>query len=175
VLSSPAQENIGLIESFQGENIMKYVLAFVSLVTLGLGVAFGSQFLTQDPLTKLPLIPQTDSRLHMGNEPTQIPESTICKSKVQTDFYSLFDIKTGATLAWYSAHLSGFKKVHGFAMNRSQDAFYNPDGTVIVSITGTHAPDGQDSEGYGIVYMRAQPGLSEKAIAGMVNGKITCP
>ncbi|HMI50361.1 MAG TPA: hypothetical protein VK525_02535 [Candidatus Saccharimonadales bacterium] len=149
------------------------LLITLALVELG-NAAGGGKVLTEDPLTGLPLIPQTDSRLHLGNEPQKIPDMTICKSKVQTDFYPLFDIKTSATLAWYAGHLPLFRKVHGFGMNRSQDAFYKTDGTMIVGITGTPAPDGQDSEGYSVAYMHAEPGLSEKTIASLGAGKIVC-
>jgi hypothetical protein len=41
----------------------------------------GTQLLTTDPLTGLPLHPATDSRLHLGNEPTQLPESKSVKAK----------------------------------------------------------------------------------------------
>jgi hypothetical protein len=154
----------------------RHLILLATIVVLGFGeAAGGGKFLTQDPLTNLPLIPQTDSRLHLGNEPEKLPDTTICKSKVQMDFYALFDVKTSATISWYAAHLSGFKKVHGYGMNRSQDAFYNSDGTMLVGITGSPAPDGQDSEGHGVVYMRAQPGLSEKTIASLGQGKTVCP
>ena len=49
----------------------------------------GTKLLTTDPLTGLLLHPATDSRLHLGNEPTQLPESQVCKGKMQVDFYSV--------------------------------------------------------------------------------------
>ena len=70
----------------------------------------GTKVLTTDPLTGLALYPATDSRLRLGNEPTQLPESQVCKSKMQVDLYSVYDSKVNATLAWYDAHLPGFKK-----------------------------------------------------------------
>ncbi len=51
----------------------------------------GPKLLTTDPLTGLPLHPATDSRLHLGNEPTQLPESQVCKSKMEVDFYPVYD------------------------------------------------------------------------------------
>lgn len=156
--------------------MMRHLILLATMVILGLGkAAGGGKVLTQDPLTNLPLIPQTDSRLHLGNEPEKLPDTTICKSKVQMDFYALFDVKTSTTISWYAAHLPGFKKVHGYGMHRSQDGFYNSDGTMLVGITGSPAPDGQDSEGHGVVYMRARPGLSEKSIASLEQGKTVCP
>lgn len=156
--------------------MMRYLKFLAAIMVLMFGeTAGGGRVLTQDPLTNLPLIPQTDSRLHLGNEPEKLPDTMICKSKVQMDFYALFDVKTSATISWYAAHLSGFKQVHGYGMNRSQDAFYNSDGTMLVGITGSPAPDGQDSEGHGVVYMCAQPGLSEKTIVALEQGKTGCP
>jgi hypothetical protein len=49
----------------------------------------GTKLLTTDPLTGLLLHPATDSRLHLRNEPTQLPESQVCKGKMQVDFYSV--------------------------------------------------------------------------------------
>jgi hypothetical protein len=134
----------------------------------------GSATLTTDPLTNLPLDPATESSLHLGNEPTRLPDSQICKSKMQTDFYSLFDVKVSVTLAWYASHLPGFRKTHGYAAGRSQDTFYNADGTIIVSVTGEPGRDGEDEDGYSVLYARFQPGLSEKTIQGMNQQKIVC-
>jgi hypothetical protein len=131
--------------------------------------------LTSDPLTGLPLIPATDSRLHLGNDPTAIPDSQICKSKMQAEFYSVFDTKVDATLAWYASRLSGFKKTHGYAAGRSQDTFYNGDGTIIVSVTGEPGKEGVNTDAYSVLYAKFQPGLSEKTIVGMNSQKITCP
>jgi len=51
------------------------------------------------------LYPGTDSRLHLGNEPTRLPEARVCNSRMQADFYSVYDSKVDATLAWYDSHL----------------------------------------------------------------------
>ncbi|HEX3704316.1 MAG TPA: hypothetical protein VHU82_13370 [Vicinamibacterales bacterium] len=130
--------------------------------------------LTTDPLTGLPLIPATDPGLHLGNAPSRLPDSMFCKSTMQADFYSLFHTKVDATLAWYGAHLPTFKKVHGYANHRSQDYFYKPDGTVVVSITGQQAVEGQNADGYSVSYLRFQPPLSEKAMVSMGTGKVVC-
>jgi hypothetical protein len=92
----------------------------------------GPKLLTTDPLTGLPLYPPTDSRLRLGNDPIQLPESNVRKSKTKVDFHSVYDSKVDATLAWYASRLSGFKKTHAYAANRSQDAFYTSDGTLTV-------------------------------------------
>jgi len=134
----------------------------------------GMKLLTNDPLTGLPLHPATDSRLHLGNEPTRLPESTICGSKMQTDFYSVYDSKVDATLAWYGAHLPGFKKTHAYAANRSQDTFYNSTGTLAVSVTGSSSKTDENTETYSVVYSRFQPALPEKAIIGLNQQKMIC-
>jgi hypothetical protein len=154
---------------------MKFVLTYLLIFRLGFPLFAGSPAtLTADPLTGLPLYPATDSRLHLGNEPTKIPDSTICKSKFQADFYSVFDSKVDATLAWYAAHLTGFHKTHGYAANRSQDTFYNDDGTMIVSVTGNPAKDGENTDTYSVLYGRLTPGLSVKTIISLNQQKIVC-
>jgi hypothetical protein len=135
----------------------------------------GTKLLTMDPLTGLPLHPATDSRLHLGNEPTQLPESQVCKSKMQVDFYSVYDSKVNATLAWYDAHLPGFKKTHAYAANRSQDTYYKTDGTVLVSVTGSPGKEGENMDTYSVLYARLQPGLPEKTIVGLNEQRVVCP
>jgi hypothetical protein len=135
----------------------------------------GPKLLTSDPLTGLPLYPATDSRLHLGNEPTVLPESTVCTSKMQADFYSIYDSKVDATVAWYGAHLSGFKKTRAYAAERSQDTFYKPDGTLVVSVTGSPGKDGENTDSYSVVYARFQPGLSERAVITLNQQKVVCP
>jgi len=144
-------------------------------LAITLSASGGPKVLTSDPLTGLPLHPATDSRLHLGNQPTVLPESTLCKSKMQADFYSIYDSKVDATVAWYSMRLSGFKKTHAYAADRSQDTFYKPDGTLVVSVTGSPGKDGENTEAYSVVYARFQPGLSEGAVITLNQQKIACP
>lgn len=127
-----------------------------------------------DPLTGLPLYPATSNVIDPG-DPVKLPEANICKSKMQTDFYSVYDAKVDATLAWCVAHLQGFKQTHGYADGRSQDAFYNADGTVLVSVTGSRGKDGENTATYSISYQKFTPGVSEKTILGMKERKIVCP
>ncbi len=149
----------------------------VALLTLAITLTArgGPKLLTSDPLTGLPLYPATDSRLHLGNEPTVLPESTVCKSKMQANFYSIYDSKVDVTVAWYSARLSGFKKTHAYAADRSQDTFYKPDGTLVVSITGSPGKDGENTDAYSVVYARFQPGLSQRAVITLNQQKVVCP
>ena len=151
------------------------VAAALLALAMTLTASGGPKLLTSDPLTGLPLYPATDSRLHLGNEPTVLPESTVCKSKMQADFYSVYDSKVDATIAWYSAHLPGFKKTHAYAANRSQDTFYKPDGTLVVSVTGSPGKDGENTDAYSVVYVRFQPGLSERAVITLNQQKVVCP
>jgi len=140
-----------------------------------LAASGGTKLLTADPLTGLPLYPATDSRLHLGNEPTHLPDSQVCKSKMQVDFYSVYDSKVNVTLAWYDAHLPGFKKTHAYAANRSQDTYYKADGTVIVSVTGSPGDAGENTDTYSVLYARLQPGLPEKTIIAFNQQRLICP
>jgi hypothetical protein len=94
---------------------------------------------------------------------------------MQTDFYSVYDAKVDATLAWCVAHLQGFKQTHSYADGRSQDAFYKPDGTVLVSVTGNRAKEGENAPTYSISYQKFTPGLAEKTIVAMKDRKVVCP
>jgi hypothetical protein len=134
----------------------------------------GAKLLTRDPLTGLPLYPATDSRLHLGNEPTRLPESQVCGSTMQADFYSVYGSKVDATLTWYDAHLRGFKKTHSYTAGRSQDTYYKADGTVIASITGSAGKEGENTDTYSVTYARFQPGLSEKVIVSLNQQKVVC-
>ena len=150
---------------------------FVAILILSFVFAArgGTKLLTTDPLTGLPLHPATDSRLHLGNQPTQLPESQVCKSKMQVDFYSVYDSKVNATVAWYDAHLPGFKKTHAYAASRSQDTYYKTDGTVLVSVTGSPGKEGENMDTYSVLYARLQPGLPEKTIVALNQQRVVCP
>jgi len=150
---------------------------FLAILTLSFVITArgGTKLLTTDPLTGLPLHPATDSRLHLGNEPTRLPQSQVCNSKMQVDFYSVYDSKVNVTLAWYDAHLPGFKKTHAYAANRSQDTYYKTDGTILVSVTGSPGKDGENTDTYSVLYARLQPGLPEKIIVSLNRQSVACP
>ncbi|HEX3892086.1 MAG TPA: hypothetical protein VHZ28_09445 [Terracidiphilus sp.] len=153
---------------------MKKISRLTGTLILSFTTLAGAKTLTTDPLTGLPLYPATDSRLHLGNEPTRLPDSQICKSKMQVDFYVVYDSTVNTTDSWYASHLSGFHKVHAYVNHRSQDTFYNSDGTLIVSVTGEPGNDGEDTDTHGIVYGHFQPALREKTILSMGKEKIVC-
>jgi len=153
---------------------MKLTSKITATFILSFATLAGSTTLTTDPLTNLPLYPAAESRLHLGNPPTRLPDHPLCKSTMQTDFYSIFDSNTSTTLAWYESHLPGFHKTHSFANQRAQDTFYNSDGTLIVSVTGKPGKDGVDTGSYAVVYERFQPGIPEKVILSMNEHKVVC-
>ncbi len=160
---------------------MKSTLLIAATLIFCFASAAGQgKLLTNDPLTGLPLISATDSGNHLPNvaytynQPVQMPGAQICRSKFQGNFYSLYNIKVDAAVAWYSSHLSGFKKVSGYESGRSQIAFYNSDRTILVIITGNKGAKGENTGAYSVAYERYQPGISEKTINSLTQGKIVC-
>lgn len=160
---------------------MKIAFLAATMFVLCLTDATGQgKLLTNDPLTGLPLTPATDSGKHMANisytynEPTKMPDGQVCKSKMQANFYLLYNIKVDAAVAWYSSHLPGFKKVSGYESQRSQTAFYNSDGTIVIFVTGDSGAQGENTDAYSVAYERYQPGISEKTITSLTRGKIVC-
>ena len=90
------------------------------------------------------------------------------------EFYSLYNIKMDAATAWYAAHLTGFKKVLGYESGRAQTAFYNSDGTIVIFLTGTSGAKGENVNAYSVAYERYDPGLSEKTLTSLTQGKFVC-
>jgi hypothetical protein len=152
---------------------MNCVRMLTLIFSLSFALSAGAASLTTDPLTGLPLDPATDSH-HFGNEPVKMRDSQICKSTMQGDFYSNVDAKVDATVAWYAAHLAGFHKSHAYAAGRSQDAFYNDAGTMLVYVTGSPGKEGENTDAYAVTYYRFQPGLPAKTILSFTQQKIIC-
>jgi hypothetical protein len=153
---------------------MKFLPAFAVMLGLGFTVSARAATLTTDPLTGLPLDPATDSRLHLGNEPSKLPDSQVCKSQMQANFYVVVDSKVDATVAWYNSHLTGFHKAHAFVDNRSQDKFYNDAGTVVVSVLGDVGKEGEIVDTHSVTYYHFQPGLPVKTIISFGQHKLVC-
>jgi len=160
---------------------MKAILCAVVMAVLLANAAGQAKVLTNDPLTGLPLIPATVLFKNVGNEPDKMPDGQVCKSKMQGEFYSLSTvmnpanaIKMDAAAAWYASHLSGYTKVQGYESGRSQIAFYNSDGTIVIFLTGQRGAPGENTGASSVAYERYQPGLSEKTIDGLTHGKIIC-
>lgn len=152
---------------------MKFRNVFIGILGLACTVAAHAATLTKDPLTGLPLDPAYDPR-HFGTEPIKIPDSQICKSKMQADFYTIVDSKLDTTTAWYAAHLPGFHNGHQYVDNRSQDKFYNDAGTLMVLVLGAIGKAGENVDAYGVTYYSFQPGLPTKASTSFGQHKMVC-
>ena len=160
---------------------MKNAIVGATILVLALANAAGqAKVLTNDPLTGLALIPATVVVDNAGNLPVKMPDGRVCKSKMQGNFYSLYNyfskhnIKVSNVLAWYSSHLSGYHKVSGYESRRSQTAFYNSDRTILIIVTGNPGAAGEDTDAYSVAYERYEPGLSEKTATSLTQGKISC-
>jgi hypothetical protein len=148
---------------------MKFSRALIIILGIGVAVSASAAILTADPLTGLPLIPATENRVHPGNnDPVNMPGGQFCKSKMRANFYSVFDSKMDASVAWYDAHLRGFHKVSD--TGRSKDIFYNDAGTLAVLVMGSKG----NTETRSVAYYRFEPGISAKAIVSMIQEKLVC-
>lgn len=136
--------------------------------------AKGAESAAFDPLTKLPL-PSGTAALVLENNPNRIDDVPVCRSNGTMNLYMPRSGTVGAALRWYADHLPGFIHVHGFGSGRSQDTFYNSAGTLLVSITGMPAKEGQDTDVYSVMYSSIQPGVESATIAGMNIQKVVCP
>ena len=153
---------------------MKRSFEMIAILAFALTSAPGQgKLLSNDPLSGLPLYPGTDSGTH-SNDPVKVPDTPICRSKKQAVFYKIYKMKTDDAVAWYSSHLSGFKKVSGYDSQRAQIAFRNSDGTLLVIVTGDQGAKGENAAAYSVAYERFQPGISEKTVEGLTLGKLVC-
>jgi hypothetical protein len=154
---------------------MKSVVLLAAALFASLSLASGQvKILTHDPLTGLPLMPPTASEKKLGNAPDKLPDSTVCKSKMQGNFYSLATlspqdtVKLSDVVGWYGSHLSGFTKVEG--SDHAQTVFYNSDRTLLVIVTARSGTDAART----VAYERYQPGLPEKTVVGIPQNKMVC-
>ena len=67
--------------------------------------------------------------------------------------------------------LQGFKKTHAYAANRSQDTFYNADGILAVSVTGSSGKAGENTETYSVFYSRFSPPVRRKRLPASISKK----
>jgi hypothetical protein len=93
---------------------------------------------------------------------------------MQADFYSVYDSKSRCNACMVRRSSAGFQKIHAYAANRSQDTFYNTDGTIVVSVTGGPSKEGENPDAYSVVYARFLPGLAEKTIISLNRQKVVC-
>jgi|SRR5665213_623078 len=143
------------------------------LVCLCIGFAWAADKPAFDLLTRLPL-PLADATFLLYGNPMKLDDFRLCKSVVKTNYYTARSGKVDAAVGWYASHLTGFKHTHGYASGRSQDFFYNRAGTLMVSIAGNAAKQGENMDVYAVTYATLQPGASEKALAGMNVQNIDC-
>ena len=144
-------------------NMMSALLvALVATGILGFGVNPPDDS-TKDQLTGLPIYPGV-------TDPDPLPKSMICKSQMQGDFYIIVGKKVDAVANWYAKHLPGFRKYHSITGGRSQDTFFNSDGTQEVTITGSR----NSPEVYSISYGRFQPGVSPATMSSFNTDKQVC-
>jgi hypothetical protein len=160
---------------------VKIILLVQTLLFFCLANAVGqAKVLTNDPLTGLPLIPATVLLKGASNRPVRMPDGQVCKSKMQGNFYSLYNyfapnnVDLPEAITWYSSHLSGFKKVGDPGSKTAQIAFYNSDGTILVILTGEGTTKHPSTKAHGVAYERYQPGLSEKTISSLTQEKFVC-
>jgi len=152
---------------------MKFFRTLMMLASLSVVLSAGNTILTTDPLTGLPIDPKSDLGLGLGNAPVKMDDQQICKSKMQANHYSVFD-KVDPTVAWYAAHLTGFHKSHTYYRNRTQNAFYNDAGTLVVIVVGELGKDGENVGTHAVTYYRFQPGLSAKTIVSFGTQNLDC-
>jgi hypothetical protein len=153
---------------------MKLSLVPVGLLALSaIFQASGADSAT-DPLTRLAL-PTSGAPLLLGDSPDRYDDVQVCKSKGAMMFYPARRGTVSAAVAWYAAHLRGFRHTHGIDVGRSQDTFYNATGTLTVSITGEPRQEGHDANVYSVIYLTIQPGVSAALIEGLNLEKFECP
>ena len=143
-----------------------FVIKRLLLITIVGGAACvfaGSAASTSDSVTSLPVYPGV-------TDPDPLPKANVCRKAMQGDFYMVMGQKVDVVVDWYAKHLAGFKKYHAITDHRSQDTFFNSDGTQEVTVTGSP----NSTEVFSISYGRFQPGLAEPERASFNTGKQVC-
>jgi hypothetical protein len=121
--------------------------------------------LTKDPLTQLPLPTITDNAF--GNDPTEMPAATICKSQFRGNFYSLSGASLDSAVSWYISTLKGFRHIQ--SADHAVHAFADAQRSVIVILMGK--PGGAANT---VAYEKYEPGLSEKTLQGIAKNSLDC-
>lgn len=140
-----------------------FVIKRLLLITIMSGSACLFAASTNDPVTRLPVYPGV-------TDPDPLPRATVCRKAMEGDFYIVMGQKVDAVVDWYAKHLAGFKKYHAVTDHRSQDTFFNSDGTQEVTVTGNP----NNTEVFSISYGRFEPGLAEPERASFNTGKQLC-
>jgi hypothetical protein len=116
-----------------------------------------------DPVTSLPVYPGM-------TEPDPLPKANVCRKAMQGDFYMVMGKNVDVVVDWYARHLAGYRKYHAVTGHRSQDSFFNSNGTLEVTVTGSP----NSTEVFSISYGRFQPGLAGPERASFNTGKQVC-
>jgi hypothetical protein len=130
--------------------VAKSLLILTAGVALILAVSAFAAGPANDPLSGLPLAPG----MTPSNDPLNFP---ICTKPAQGNQYVFLKDTVPADIAWYKAHLPGYRTVHAFWDERSQDTFFSPDGTKAVTITGTPKSD----KVFSVMYITLKTGPTE--------------
>jgi hypothetical protein len=105
--------------------------------------------------------PSTGLALHPGLSSPQEVDSPICHSMSKMNlYYPSREATMAEYLSWYKEKLSSYKFVSSSWSNRTHNAFYSPDGTKLVSITGKPQGDGV----YTVNYVAITPALKSSEI-----------
>src|SRR5271156_5825787 len=124
-------------------------LAFVLLALVFSGFAGTTDKI--DELTGLPVYPGTQM-------PQPLAHATFCKSATQSVMYRVAGVKVEAVTEWYTTRLKEFPRYHS-NNGRSRDSFFQPDGTVDVTVTGV---PGNSGNLFAISFDRFQPPLTKR-------------
>lgn len=153
---------------------MKLKIAAAALpVCVCLSLAWAADKPVADTLTSLP-VPLAGAAFLLYGNPMKIDDFSLCKSTVKMNYYTARSGKVDAAVTWYTGHLAGFKHTKAYGSDRSQDIFFNGAGTLMVSITGNAAKQGENTDVYAVTYASVQPGASAKALAGLAVQNIDC-
>jgi hypothetical protein len=139
-----------------------------SLLALSLAISAATAsaaHLTQDPLTQLPLPAITEGIV--GNDPTEMPPATICKSRYRGNFYSLNNATLESAVAWYVGTLKGFRHIQ--SADHSTHVFSDTQRSIIVIVMGKTGGNAAS-----VAYEKYEPGLSEKTLLGIVKNSVDC-
>jgi hypothetical protein len=128
-------------------------------------VTASAEHLTKDALTQLPLPAFTQGIL--GNQPTEMPSATICKSRYRGNLYQLSNATLDSAVAWYVGTLKGFRHIQ--SADHSTHMFADAQRSIIVIVMGKTGGNAAS-----VAYEKYEPGLSEKALVGFVNKTLDC-
>ena len=120
----------------------------IALIALAATAAQAAQ---SDPLTGMPIFP--------GTSYVSKASQDVCGTTVSTATYSPGTAMLNTIEAWFTAHLTGFKLVHGTVWRSPYDAFVNADTTSSVSIVGSDTKNGVDAVYY---HRNAKPASTDK-------------